>query len=106
MPSENRVGRDDRGDLTEAATALPASAHGQSTAFLIGQADPAAQARAEDTVFFDQIGDGLVSLVGPPASHSHHEESERGDIHDRGSLHHPLDSAPETTSVEKWDSTA
>ena len=43
MPPENRVGRDDRGDLTESATAQPVSVYGQSTTFLIGQADPAAK---------------------------------------------------------------
>src|SRR6476660_2319802 len=31
MPTENRVGRDDRGDLTESATAQPVSVYGQST---------------------------------------------------------------------------
>ena len=66
------------------------SVHRQPTPFLIGQADPAAQVRAEDAVLFDQICDGLLSLVGPPAGHGHHEESKRGDIHDRGSLHQRL----------------
>src|SRR5262245_25075301 len=42
MPPENRVGCDDRGDVTKAATAQPVSVHGQPTAFLVGQADPAA----------------------------------------------------------------
>ena len=63
---------------------------GHPTAFLIGQADPAAQVRAEDAVLFNQIRDGLLLLVGPPAGHGHHEESNRGDIHDRGSLHQRL----------------
>jgi hypothetical protein len=41
VPPENRVGRDDRRDLTEPATAHPVSMHGQPTAFFIGEADPA-----------------------------------------------------------------
>ena len=53
---------------------------------LIRQADPATQVRAEDAVFFDQIGDGRLPLVGPPAGHGHHEQTNRRDIHDRGSL--------------------
>ena len=61
---------------------------GQPAAFVIGKADPAAQVRAKDAVFLDQVGHGLLPLVGPPASHCHHEESNRGDIHDRGSLYH------------------
>ena len=51
MAAQNRVGRDDRGDLMEAAAAQPVAVHSQPTAFLIGQADPAVQVRAEDTVF-------------------------------------------------------
>ena len=48
--------------------------------------------RAADAVFLDQIPNGLLPLVGPPAGHGHHEESNRGDIHDRGSLHQRLKS--------------
>jgi len=36
IPAENCVGRDDRGDVTKAATAEPVSPHGQPTAFRIG----------------------------------------------------------------------
>ena len=43
MPAQNRVGRDDRRDLTEAMPAQPMPVHGQPTSFLLGQADPAAQ---------------------------------------------------------------
>src|SRR2546423_15103508 len=50
----NPVGCDDHGDVTKAATAQPVSMHGQATAFLIGQADPAAHVPTEDAVFFDQ----------------------------------------------------
>jgi hypothetical protein len=90
MPPQNRVGRDDRRQLLEATTAYPMPVKGQPTAFLIGQADPAAQVRAEDAVLFNQIRDGLLLLVGSPAGHGHHEESNRGDIHDRRSLHQRL----------------
>ena len=65
---------------------------GQPTAFLVGQPNPPAQVRAEDAVLFDQIRDRLLPLVGPPAGHRHHEESNRGHIHDRGSLHYRLTS--------------
>jgi hypothetical protein len=88
VPPENRVGRGDRRDLTKPATAHPVSMHGQPTAFVIREARPATEMRAEDAVFFDQIRDARLPLVGPPASHGHHEESNRGDIHDRGSLYH------------------
>jgi hypothetical protein len=105
MPPENRVGRDDRGDLMKSATAQPVSVHCQPTPFLIGQTDPAAQVRAKNAVFFDQIGNRLLPPVGPPTGHSHHEESNRSDIHNRGSLHYRLHGAPESTSAENWDTT-
>ena len=78
---------------------------GQPTAFHIRQVNPAAQVRAEDAVLFDQIRDRLLPLVGPPAGHGHHEESNRSDIHDGGSLPHPLNVELETASAEKWDTT-
>ena len=53
--------------------------------------------RAQDTVFLDQIAHGILPLVGPLAGHGHHEESNRGDIHDRGSLHYEFNVAPKTT---------
>ena len=105
VPPENRVGCDDRRDLTEPATAQPVSKHGQPTAFVIGEADPATEARAEDAVFLNQIRDARLPLVGPPAGHGHHEESNRSDIHDGGSLPHPLNVVLETASAEKWDTT-
>src|SRR4051812_18253461 len=77
---------------------------GQSTAFLIGQVDPAAQVRAEDPVLFNQIRDGLLLLVGPPAGHGHHEESNRHDIHDRGSYISASGLVSEA-SAKKWDTT-
>ena len=51
MATQNRVGRDDRRDLTEAATAQPGAVPRQPTAFLIGQAEPAAHVPAENAVF-------------------------------------------------------
>ena len=77
--------------------------HGQPTAFFIGEADPATEARAEDAVFLNQIHDGRLPPVGPPAGHGHHEESNRSDIHDGGSLPHPLNLERGTASAEKWD---
>jgi hypothetical protein len=104
-PPENRVGRDDRSDLTESATAQPVFVHSQPTAFLIGQTDPAAQVRAEDAVFFDQMGNRLLPLVGPPAGHRYHEESNRSDILDRRSPPYRLHGAPRIAWAEKSDTT-
>ena len=104
MPPENRIGRDDRGDLTELTTAHSVSVYGQSTAFLIGQADPVTEVRPENPVLFDQIGHRLPSPVGPPAGHGHHDQSKRGDIHNRGSLHDRRHITPHVRpSAERWD---
>src|SRR3989442_4065530 len=73
VPPENRVGCDDRRDLTEPATAHPVSMPGQPTAFFIGEADPATGARAEDAVFLNQIRHPRLPLGGPPPGPSHHE---------------------------------
>jgi hypothetical protein len=57
-------------------------------------------------VLFEQEGDCVLSLVGPPASHGHHEESKHRDVHDRGSPHYRLNGARESTSAEQRDTTA
>ena len=76
MPPENRVGRDDRRDLTEPTTAQPVSVHGQPPAFLIGQADPAAHVRAQDAVLFNQVGHGVLLPLVEPADQRRQEHSE------------------------------
>ena len=76
MPPQNRVGRDDRGDLTKAATAQPVSVHGQPPAFLIGQADPAAHVSAQDAVLFDQVGHSVLLPLVEPADQRRQEHAE------------------------------
>src|SRR4051812_48687400 len=77
---------------------------GQPAAFLIGEADLTAQTRTEHTILFNQIREGLLPLVSPPAGHGHHEKANCDDIHDRGSLPHPLND-DEMPSAGKWDTT-
>jgi hypothetical protein len=77
----------------------------EPTAFVIGQADPAAQMCAEDAVLFNQISDARLPLVGPPAGNGHHEQPNVSDIHDRGSLPHPPNHEQKPPSAEKWDTT-
>lgn len=57
---------------------------GQPTAFCIREAQPAAEMRAEGAVFFNEVRDARLPLIGPPAGHSHHDESNRREIHDAG----------------------
>jgi hypothetical protein len=77
MPAENRVGRDDRGDVTKAATAQPVATNGQPTAFLVGQADPAGHVPTEDGVFFDQVGHGVLLPPVKPADQRGEQQAER-----------------------------
>src|SRR5437667_12177104 len=79
---------------------------GQPTAFHIRQVNPAAQVRAEDAVLFDQIRDGVLPLVRPPAGHGDHKKAEHGNVQDRGSLHYRLSVTLETTSAVKWDTSS
>jgi hypothetical protein len=60
-------GRDDHGDVAKPTTAQPVAVHRQSTAFPIGQADPATDVRAEDPVLFDQVGHRLLLALVEPA---------------------------------------
>ena len=77
----------------------------QATTLVIGQANPATQMCTEDAVLFNQIRDARQLLVGPPAGHGHHEQPNGSDIHDCGSLPHPLNDEQKPASAEKWDTT-
>lgn len=77
MPAQNRVGRDNRGNLTKPATAQPVSMHGQPTAFLVSQVDPAAHVPTEDAVLFDQVGHGVVLPPVEPADQRGEQQAER-----------------------------
>jgi len=82
MPAKYRIGCDDRRDLAQSATTEPVSVHGQPTAFVIRETHPTAKMGAEDAILFNQIRNARLPLVRPPAGHGHHEESNRGEIHD------------------------
>ncbi|MFH1749052.1 MAG: hypothetical protein ABIG44_18630 [Planctomycetota bacterium] len=71
MPPQNRGGRDDRGDLAQQPTAQTLPASRQPAPVLVGQAEsPAAQLRPENPVLLDQICEGFLPLVVPPARKS------------------------------------
>jgi hypothetical protein len=70
MPPENRVGRDDRGDLAQQPSAQAMPRPRQAAPVLIGQPHAASvQLRAEDPIFFNQIRHGRLPLsLHPPAN--------------------------------------
>ena len=82
VPAENRVRRDDAGDLHQDAPSELLAAHGESTALSIG---PAKRPRAhrggvlpEDPMLLPKIRDQIVVLVAVhPASERENEELER-----------------------------
>ena len=88
IPSQHRVWRDHRRDLTEATTAEPVSVPRQPSAFLIGEAEPATQLSAEDAVFFDEVGHGLPLPLVEPADQRGQEPLEGRRVDPAGSLYH------------------
>ena len=102
MPPQNHVGRDERRDLTKAATAQPVSVPRQPTAFLIGQTEPAAHVPAQDAVFLDEVGHRcLLPLVEPADQRSQeHSEGQRVEHGERVYTTDPL-SGPRGPSAEQ-----
>ena len=75
VPAENRVRRDDAGDLHHDAPAEFLAAHGESTALGIGQAKrPRAQVLPEDPILLPEIRDQIVLVAVHPASERENEE--------------------------------
>ena len=78
VPAENRVRRDDAGDLHPDAPAEVLAAHGESTALGIGQAKrPRVQVLPEDPMLLPEIRDQIVLVAVHPASERENEELER-----------------------------
>ena len=69
VPAENRVRRDDAGDLHHDAPSEFLAAHGESTALGIGPAKrPRAQVLPEDPILLPEIRDQIVLVAVHPAS--------------------------------------
>ena len=68
VPSENRVGRDERGELVQRAATEPVSQHRQTPALSIVQSQPtAAQLHLQRAVLFAKVGDHIALLtIEPP----------------------------------------
>ena len=75
VPAENRVRRDDAGDLHQDAPSEFLAANGESTALGIGQAKrPRAQVLPEDPILLPEIRDQIVLVAVHPASERENEE--------------------------------
>ena len=75
VPAENRVRRDDAGDLHHDAPSEFLAAHGESTALGIGPAKrPRAQVLPEDPILLPEIRDQIVLVAVHPASERENED--------------------------------
>ena len=71
MPSQNRVRRDDRGDLAQRLAPESLSTHGQPTSLIIGEPEPAAaQLAPQDSILFHQIRHDVLLVPIEPAGES------------------------------------
>ena len=78
VPSQNRVGRDDRRDLRQHPTTQPFAEGGQPSPVTIRQPQTLmAQLRLQDAVLFAQVQDDLVLFVLEPAEEGRDEELHR-----------------------------
>jgi hypothetical protein len=68
VPSENRVGRDERSELVQRAAREAVSQHRQTPALSIVQSQPtAAQLHLQRAVLFAKVGDHIALLtIEPP----------------------------------------
>ena len=78
MPSQNRVGCDDRRDLRQHPTAQPFAEGGQPSPVVIRQPQtPMAPLRLQHSVLFAQVQDDLVLFMLEPAEKGRDEELHR-----------------------------
>ena len=78
VPAENRVKRDDAGDLHQDSPAEFLAAHGKSAALGVGQAKRSrAQVLSEDPILLPEIRDQIVLVAVHPASEREDEELQR-----------------------------
>jgi hypothetical protein len=87
MPTENRVRRDDRGDVTQAATAQPMPVDGQPSALVVAQAERAAYVPAQDAVFLDQVHHGVQLPPVEPAGQRREQHPERQRVEHGGRVY-------------------
>ena len=91
MPPQNRIGRDDRGHLTQPSPAQAVVAYGQSAAFIIGQPQaPATQLPAEDSILRQEVRSGLLLSMVQPTGQRRKKHPHRGEVDHGGSLYHRL----------------
>jgi hypothetical protein len=103
MPPQQRVGRRDRGDVSQDGTADAMRMGGQPTAILVREAQPTStKLMPKEPVLLNQVGNRLpLPAVEPAAQHAQHH------LQRRGVNHEPelISRQPRRMSAQFWDTT-
>ena len=78
MPAEDRVGRDQRGNLGKGAPADSLAPDGKTATLVIGQPEsPATELLPEDSILLTQILNYRILLAGDPSGQGRNEDLPR-----------------------------
>jgi hypothetical protein len=85
MPAQQGVGRDDRRNLAQPATAKPVRPHGEPPPIVVPQLDaPPTQLPSKDAILFNKIAEYFsLSAVQPTREDGEHQLKGRGVDHGR-----------------------
>jgi hypothetical protein len=74
MPAEQRIRRRDRCDLAQSRASDPVRPRGQSTAIVVGQAQPSGpKLTPQEPIFFNKVRDRFpLPAVQPAGEHAQH----------------------------------
>lgn len=106
MPTQQRVGRDDRRDLAQRLTTQLARPHGESPPVVIGQPQASfAQLAAQDAIFFKEIAEDFTLLVIQPSGEDGEQQPESRGVDHGQSLYHASPFHALRWSIQPWDIT-
>jgi hypothetical protein len=81
VPSEQRVRRDDRRDLTQCLTTQQVGSRGKRPPVVIGESEaPPTQLPPQDTILLDQVRQHLALPLVQPAGHRDQQHLEGRDV--------------------------
>ena len=91
MPSEQRVGGDDRRDVAHRLASQPVSPHGEPAPVVIGETQaPPTQLPPQEAILFDQIGERLPFSAIEPSGDGDEQQLETRDVdHEREVISRP-----------------
>jgi hypothetical protein len=88
-PAQERIGGDDRGDLTQPPTTQAIRTHGKPAPVVIGQRQASAlQLPTQDMVLFNKLAEYVSVLAVQPSGEDGEQQLERRGVHHGGNLYH------------------